>query len=124
MRQGIDRNINIQNDANCFALSEAKTGAGRCANVAFGVIVGTGTGGGLVINGGLLSGPHAIAGEWGHNPLPWMTERDNPVECYCGKKGCIETFLSGPGLMRQFYQRFGYELTSHEIVEKSRSRQH
>lgn len=95
----LGRPVRIANDANCFALSEASDGAARGATSVFGVIVGTGTGGGIVIDGKLLDGPNAIAGEWGHNPLPWPGDDERPgPDCYCGKRGCIETFLSGPGL--------------------------
>lgn len=93
------RPVRIANDADCFALSEARDGAAQGAASVFGVIVGTGTGGGIVIDGRLLQGPNAIAGEWGHNPLPWPGDNERPgPPCYCGKRGCIETFLSGPGL--------------------------
>lgn len=97
----LQRPVRISNDANCFALSEATDGAAAGAEVVFGVIVGTGTGAGIVVRGHVLTGPNAIAGEWGHNPLPWPRddERPGPV-CYCGKHGCIETFLSGTGLAR------------------------
>lgn len=95
------RPVRIANDADCFALSEARDGAAKGANSVFGVIVGTGTGGGLVIDRKLLTGPNAVAGEWGHNPLPWPTPEELPgPRCYCGKHGCIETWLSGPGLVR------------------------
>lgn len=91
--------IRLANDADCFALSEATDGAGAGASSVFGVIVGTGTGGGLVVGGRLLAGANGIAGEWGHNPLPWPTDEELPgPTCYCGKTGCIETWLSGPGL--------------------------
>jgi fructokinase len=97
----LQRPVRVANDADCFALSEASDGAGKDANSVFGVIVGTGTGGGLVIRKQLLQGPNAIAGEWGHNPLPWPQENELPgPQCYCGKKGCVETWLSGPGLVR------------------------
>jgi fructokinase len=97
----LQREIRIANDANCFALSEATDGAAKDASVVFGVIVGTGTGAGVVIDKKVLLGANAIAGEWGHNPLPWPRERELPgPECYCGKRGCIETWLSGPGLVR------------------------
>lgn len=95
----LSRPVRLRNDADCFALSEAIDGAGADAKVVFGVIIGTGTGGGIVINRQLLSGPNGIAGEWGHNPLPWPEAgegRDGPP-CFCGRHGCIETFLSGPG---------------------------
>jgi fructokinase len=97
----LQRPVRVANDADCFALSEANDGAGKDANSVFGVIVGTGTGGGLVIHKQLLQGPNAIAGEWGHNPLPWPQENELPgPQCYCGKQGCVETWLSGPGLAR------------------------
>jgi fructokinase len=111
------REIRIENDANCLALSEALGGAARGYRVVFAVIVGTGTGGGLVVDGKLLNGPHAITGEWGHNPLPWRREDEPAADCYCGKQGCIETFLSGPGMARSFEERFGKSLSSIEIVE-------
>lgn len=89
--------VKIANDADCFVLSEAKDGAAKGANSVFGIIIGTGCGGGLVIHQQLVSGPNAICGEWGHNPLPWPQEDEVLMPCYCGKNGCIETFLSGPG---------------------------
>ncbi len=92
-----------RNDANCFALSEATDGAGAGSRVVFGVILGTGTGGGIAVDGKVLTGPNAVAGEWGHNPLPWMRETEWPgPPCYCGRSGCIETFLSGPALSASF----------------------
>jgi len=95
----LDRPVRIANDADCFTLSEARDGSAAGARTVFGVIIGTGTGGGLSVDGRLLAGPNAIAGEWGHNPLPWPTPDELPgPACYCGKHGCIETFLSGPGL--------------------------
>jgi len=95
------RRVRIANDADCFALSEARDGAAAGSPSVFGVIIGTGTGGGIVIHGDLLGGPNAIAGEWGHNPLPWPHPGELPgPTCYCGKRGCIETWLSGPGLAR------------------------
>jgi len=113
------RPVRIANDANCFALSEASDGAAQGAASVFGVIVGTGTGGGIVINGQLLDGPNAIAGEWGHNPLPWPTDEERPgPACYCGKQGCIETFLSGPGLA-QDYARTGPMLSAEQIAERA-----
>lgn len=111
----LGREVRIDNDANCFALSEALAGAGQGYPVVFGVIVGTGTGGGIVVDESLLSGPHAIAGEWGHNPLPWRRDDDGEPECYCGKRGCIETFLSGPGLAAGFERRFGARRSSEAI---------
>ena len=95
------RPVRLANDANCFALSEATDGAAATAPVVFGVILGTGTGGGVVVNRRVLVGPNAVAGEWGHNPLPWASADERPGEaCYCGLSGCIETFLSGGGLQR------------------------
>src|SRR6476646_6237934 len=96
------RPVRVANDANCFALSEAVDGAGQGLETVFGVSLGTGVGGGIAIRRRIHEGPNQIAGEWGHNPLPWMTEdeRDAAPACYCGKRGCVETFLSGPGLER------------------------
>jgi fructokinase len=97
--QALDRDVRLANDANCFALSEAIDGAAAGADVVFGVILGTGVGGGIVVRGEVLTGPNAIAGEWGHNPLPLPRAEDLPLpECYCGRKGCIESYLSGPAL--------------------------
>ncbi|HZL58597.1 MAG TPA: ROK family protein [Stellaceae bacterium] len=97
----LGRKLRFGNDANCFALSEARDGAAAGAAVMFGVILGTGVGGGIVTNGRLLTGPNGIAGEWGHSPLPWPGDDERPgALCYCGKHGCLETFLSGPGLTR------------------------
>lgn len=98
LEKRLQRPIRLANDADCFALSEASDGAGAGANSVFGVILGTGVGGGIVIHGRLLGGPNAIAGEWGHNPLPWRRADDGTAQrCYCGQLDCIETFLSGPG---------------------------
>ncbi|MDX1299718.1 MAG: ROK family protein [Pseudomonas sp.] len=98
LEQRLNRPVRLANDADCFALSEACDGAGAGAASVFGVILGTGVGGGLVVHQQLLSGPNGIAGEWGHNPLPWRRNEDGPSRrCYCGKDDCIETFLSGPG---------------------------
>lgn len=101
LEERLERPLRFANDADCFALSEATDGAAAGAAVVFGVIVGTGTGGGIVVNGRLLKGPNGIAGEWGHNPLPWPDNHELPgPSCYCGHHGCIETWLSGPGLAR------------------------
>ena len=114
--QRLDRDVRIENDANCFALSEATDGAGAGHRVVFGVILGTGVGGGVVVDGKLLSGPNRIAGEWGHNPLPWPHDEERPgPACYCGKTGCIETFLCGPALSRDHAQRTGLDLAAEEI---------
>jgi fructokinase len=97
------RPVRLANDANCFALSEAKDGAAKGCRVVFGAILGTGVGGGIVVDGHLLTGANAISGEWGHNPLPWPKDDERPGPlCYCGRPGCIETFVSGPGLTRDF----------------------
>jgi len=116
----LKREIKITNDANCFALSEATDGAGEGDSVVFGVIVGTGTGAGIVIDGKILTGPNAIAGEWGHNPLPWSQDMELPgPECYCGKTGCIETWLSGPGLMRDHELHANIILDPETIASKA-----
>jgi len=113
----LSRAVRVMNDANCFAISEAADGAAAGAEVVFGVILGTGVGGGVVIRGQVLNGPNLIAGEWGHNPLPWMSADEFPgSRCYCGKHGCIETFLSGPGFERDMFQAAGMHLPSREIV--------
>ncbi len=116
----LDRPVRLANDANCFALSEAVDGAGAGARVVFGVIVGTGTGGGVVVDKHVLTGPNAIAGEWGHNPLPWPREGEWPgPPCYCGKTGCVETFLSGPGMARDHLQATGEAVGAPEIAARA-----
>jgi fructokinase len=118
LEQALQREIRIANDANCFALSEAVDGAAVDAAVVFGVIVGTGTGGGVVVDGRVLAGPNGIAGEWGHNPLPWPRDEERPgPECYCGKCGCIETYLSGPGMIRDHAEATGRQLEPPAICE-------
>jgi fructokinase len=108
----------MMNDANCFALSEAADGAAAGANVVFGVILGTGVGGGIVVGNECLVGANSLAGEWGHNPLPWMTREEFPgPSCYCGRCGCIEAWLSGPGLAQDYHRRTGETLGTHEIVQ-------
>ena len=108
LQRRLDREVRIANDANCFAVSEASDGAAAGAGVVFGAIVGTGVGAGIVVGGQVLTGPNSIAGEWGHNPLPWPRDDERPgPSCYCGRHGCIETFLSGPGLTSDFEQRTG-----------------
>jgi predicted NBD/HSP70 family sugar kinase len=117
LEKALGRPVKLENDANCFALSEATDGAGKGAAVVFGVILGTGVGGGIVVNGQVLSGANAIAGEWGHNPLPLPSAQDLPLpDCYCGRAGCIETYLSGPGLARDHELRTGRRLLPEEIV--------
>ncbi len=111
------REVRIANDANCFALSEAVDGAAAGAEVVFGVILGTGCGAGVVVRGQVLTGANAIAGEWGHNPLPWPRDDERPgPACYCGKTGCVETWVSGPGLARDLHASTGMRLTAEEIV--------
>jgi fructokinase len=101
LEKALAREIRIENDANCFALSEAVDGAGKGAKVVFGAILGTGVGAGIVVDCQTLVGPNAIAGEWGHNPLPLPRKEDLPLpDCYCGRKGCIEAYLSGPALAK------------------------
>jgi fructokinase len=110
LEKALNREVRIENDANCFALSEASDGAGRDAKVVFGVILGTGVGAGIVVNGEVLVGPNAIAGEWGHNPLPLPRTEDLPLpDCYCGRKGCIEAYLSGPALAKDGQNLERYE---------------
>jgi fructokinase len=114
------RPLRFANDANCFALSEAVDGAGRGARVVFGVIVGTGCGGGVVVDGKVLTGPNAIAGEWGHSTLPWPRPEEWPgPPCYCGKTGCVETFVSGTGLTNDYRETTGETLTGPEIVDRA-----
>ncbi len=120
LEAALGRRVRIANDANCFALSEASDGAGRGAPVVFGAILGTGVGAGIVVHGHVLEGPNAIAGEWGHNPLPWPRDHERPgPACYCGKSGCIETFLSGPGIERDHLGRSGEPVRSHDIVARA-----
>ena len=113
----LERPVRLANDANCFVLSEARDGAAAGAGSVFGVIVGTGTGAGIVIRGRLHQGPNLIAGEWGHTPLPWADNGERPGSpCHCGKRGCIETFLSGPGLSLDFKTDTGRDLKAVEVA--------
>ena len=117
VERALGREIRMANDANCFALSETIDGAARGAAVVFGVILGTGVGGGIVVNGRVLEGANAIAGEWGHNALPWPEADELPGRaCYCGKAGCIETFLSGPGLAHDYHGETGRMIAGEEIT--------
>jgi len=114
------RPIRISNDANCFALSEATDGAAQGADVVFGVILGTGVGGGIVVSRRVLDGPNGIAGEWGHNPLPWPRDDERPGDaCFCGRRGCVETFLSGPGLARDHLAHTSESLPAPEIGRRA-----
>lgn len=116
----LGRPLRFANDANCFALSEATDGAAQGASIVFGVILGTGVGGGVVVGGSVLTGANAIAGEWGHSPLPWPRDDERPgPRCYCGKLGCIEAFLSGPSLARDHQQASGEELDSGTIAARA-----
>lgn len=120
LEQAMGRAVRLENDANCFALSEAVDGAAHDAHTVFGVILGTGTGGGIVIGKTVLPGCNAIAGEWGHNPLPWAGPEDEPpLVCYCGKHGCIETYLSGPGLSRHYQWVSDDEVSAELIVQRA-----
>ena len=121
LEAAIGRPLRIENDANCFALSEAKDGAGAgFGSVAF-FTIGTGLGGGLVIDGKIIRGAHAEAAEFGHTGLPWMTEQDwPPVKCFCGKQGCAEMYVSGTGLALDYTRSTGFELTSPEIIARAR----
>jgi fructokinase len=117
LEKAIGREVRLENDANCFALSEATDGAGAGTEVVFGVILGTGVGGGIVAHGKVLSGPNAIAGEWGHNPLPAPAPEDLPLPaCYCGRSGCIETYLSGPALARDHEEATGKRLPAEQVA--------
>lgn len=116
----LQREIRLANDANCFALSEAIDGAGQSSEVVFGVILGTGVGGGIVVRGQVLTGANRIAGEWGHNRLPHSeTETLAPPKCYCGRQGCVETWLSGPGLANDHARHNAERLSPTEIAQRA-----
>jgi len=118
LEEALAKQIRIANDANCFALSEAIDGVAQNANSVFGVIVGTGTGAGLVVNKKVLMGANAIAGEWGHNPLPWPNDGELALtKCWCGQQGCIETFLSGPGLENDYLRTTQKSFDADKIVQ-------
>jgi fructokinase len=113
----LGRSVRLGNDANCFVLSEATDGAAAGAGVAFGVIIGTGCGGGITVDGRLVDGPRSISGEWGHTPLPWMdADEFDRTQCWCGRKGCLETWVSGSGLARDHQVQTGRALSGEEIV--------
>ena len=118
LETALGRPIRLANDANCFALSEATDGAAAGMETVFGVILGTGVGGGIALAGRILVGANAIAGEWGHNPLPWPAPNESPgPACYCGRSGCIETFLSGPALAADHHRYTGHRLSPLEIAD-------
>src|SRR5438045_3561606 len=120
LERALGRPTRLANDAYCFALSEATVGAGSAAETVFGVILGTGVGGGISVRRQILSGANAIAGEWGHNPLPWPTPGEVPgPPCWCGRSGCLETFLSGPAMATDHYRHFGQKLSASEIAESA-----
>jgi fructokinase len=122
LERALARPVRLANDANCFALSEAIDGAGVGADVVFGVILGTGVGGGIVIDGRVIDGPNGIAGEWGHNPLPWINANDLPLPaCYCGRGGCVETYLSGPGMAADHQRRSGAFLSAALIAQRAQT---
>ena len=117
IERALGREVRLENDANCFALSEAVDGAGKGAQVVFGVILGTGVGGGIVVDRKIIRGANAIGGEWGHNSLPLPNENDLPLPtCYCGRKGCIEAYLSGPSLSRDHEKATGKRLPTEQVV--------
>jgi fructokinase len=120
LQRRLARPVRLANDANCLAVSEATDGAAAGAHVVFGVILGTGTGAGIAIDGQAVTGANAIAGEWGHNPLPWPRDEERPgPACYCGRRGCIETFLSGPGLAASFRRASGLSVPAEEVVARA-----
>jgi len=116
LADALARPVRLANDANCLALSEASDGAGARAAVVFAVILGTGVGGGIVVDGRVLIGANGLAGEWGHNPLPWREADDPELPCYCGRRGCIETLLSGPALTGEHQRRSGQTSTPAQIA--------
>lgn len=121
LEQRLQCHVSIQNDANCLAVSEAVDGAGQGSGVVFAAILGTGCGGGIALRGQAWAGRHAIAGEWGHNPLPWPTLAELQVPaCWCGQVGCLETWISGTGFARDHALMFGGELSALQIVQAMR----
>jgi fructokinase len=120
LETALGRPVRLSNDANCFALSEAQDGAAAGARIVFGVILGTGCGGGIVIDGKLVDGPHGIAGEWGHTPLPWTSAIEAPgPQCWCGQHGCLETWVSGTALAADHLRVTGETLVGDEIVTRA-----
>jgi fructokinase len=122
LEKAMERPVRLANDADCFALSEASDGAGSSYSSVFGVILGTGVGSGIVVNGNVLQGANSIAGEWGHNPLPWPQLNEYPGDaCYCGKHGCIETWLSGPAFERDYMHSVRERLKAEEIAQRAQA---
>lgn len=119
----LDREVRIANDANCLTLSEASDGAAAGCGVVFGVILGTGCGGGVVVDGRLRAGANGVGGEWGHNPLPWPDPADAQESpghvCWCGRRGCMETYLSGTGLALEYQRSGGSEITGQQVIERA-----
>lgn len=122
LQQLLQRDIRIANDANCFTLSEAIDGSAKHSEIVFGVIIGTGCGGGIVINKKLIDGPNAITGEWGHNPLPYMSQEES-TQCWCGKEGCIESYLSGSGFEQNYLRSTGLNKSSQQIIQEANQKQ-
>ena len=124
LERNLKRPVRIANDANCLAVSESVDGAGAGFNVVFGVIIGTGCGGGIAIDGSAHTGINGVAGEWGHNPLPWPNEEDleyqQKVPCYCGRRGCVETYVSGPGFSKDYKLHTDQTLEAYQIVDLAR----
>ena len=116
LEQHLDRAVRLANDANCFALSEASDGAGKDSAVVFGVILGTGVGGGVVVDGKPINGPSGVSGEWGHNPMPEMDNLERGRECFCGRLDCVETWISGPGLAKTYAHHSGQTLSAMEVA--------
>lgn len=120
LSQKLGRQVRCANDANCFTVSEATDGAAKDFAVVFGVILGTGCGGGIFVKGQLLTGPNGIAGEWGHSPLPWTTPEETPAPtCYCGRSGCMEKWVSGPGFEADYFKQTGDQIAAPEIVARA-----
>ncbi len=121
LQAALGREVRFANDANCLALSEATDGAGAGCNVVFAAILGTGCGAGIAVNGRVLTGPNGLAGEWGHNPLPWRSDADPARACYCGKEGCNETFLSGSGIAQDHWHVTGQRLSTQALAKAAQA---
>ncbi len=122
LSRALEREVRVANDADCLALSEATDGAGARHGTVFAVILGTGVGGGITVNRTIVTGPNAVGGEWGHNPLPWPTEAEGAgPDCYCGRRGCIETYLSGPGMTADHELATAMRMGPPEIVQAARA---